>query len=77
MWYGAAGVVVYANTEPGEYEYFINVTWEENELMKAEAKINSGDIDGGLSSVDAVRVDRRRTSGCFEQDLHSIKQGKN
>jgi len=55
---GAAGVVVYANTEPGEYEYYLNVTWEENELMMAEAKINSGDIDGGLASVDAVRVDQ-------------------
>jgi hypothetical protein len=37
---------------------YINVTWEENELMKAEAKINSSDIDGGLSAVDAVRANQ-------------------
>jgi len=55
---GAAGVAVYSDVEPGAYEMYINVTWEENELMKAEAKINSSDIDGGLSAVDAVRANQ-------------------
>ncbi|MBD0295752.1 MAG: RagB/SusD family nutrient uptake outer membrane protein, partial [Flavisolibacter sp.] len=31
-------------------------SYEENELMRAEAKINSGDIEGGLQLVDAVRA---------------------
>jgi hypothetical protein len=31
-------------------------TYEENELMKAEAKINTNDIEGGLQLVDAIRT---------------------
>jgi len=31
------------------------VSYEENELMKAETKIKSGDVNGGLQLVDAVR----------------------
>ena len=52
---GLPGVTVFANTSPGEYELYIAGNYEENELMKAEAKIYSGDIDGGLASVDNVR----------------------
>ena len=52
---GQSGVVVLSNRAVGAYELYLAGTYEENELMKAEAKINTGDIDGGLSSINAVR----------------------
>jgi starch-binding outer membrane protein, SusD/RagB family len=52
---GLADVAVFCNTEPGEYELYLAGTYEENELMKAEALIYSNDIDGGLALIDAVR----------------------
>ena len=53
---GLPGVIVYANSTVGEYELFLAGNYEENELMKAEAKIYSSDVNGGLASIDAVRV---------------------
>ena len=53
---GLAGVTVLSNSNTGEYELYMAGTYEENELMKAEAKINSGDINGGLTFIDAVRT---------------------
>lgn len=50
-----AGVLVLANRTAGSGEFFIGPTYEENELMKAEAKMFTGDLAGGLASVDAVR----------------------
>jgi hypothetical protein len=41
---------------PGNYQLWIAGSYEENELMKAEALINTGQIDLGLASVDNVRV---------------------
>ncbi|GAB3773508.1 hypothetical protein GCM10028818_15130 [Spirosoma horti] len=52
---GQAGVVVLSNLTVGAYELYLASTYEENELMKAEAKIYTGDIAGGLVSIDAVR----------------------
>ena len=49
------GAVVLATTNPGDYELFLAGCYEENELMKAEALINTGQIELGLASVDAVR----------------------
>lgn len=40
----------------GNYELFIGASYEENELMKAEANIMLGNIATGLASVDAVRT---------------------
>jgi hypothetical protein len=40
----------------GGYELYIAGTYEENELMKAEANIKLGNIATGLASVDAVRT---------------------
>jgi hypothetical protein len=45
-----------ADKTPGNQEVFIGPSYEENELMKAEALINTGQIDLGLASVDAVRT---------------------
>jgi hypothetical protein len=53
---GLAGVMVYANTAIGGEELFLAGNYEENELMKAEALINTSQIDAGLTVVDAVRT---------------------
>ena len=53
---GLAGVIVYANSDPGANEISISATYEENELMKAEALIKTGKIDLGVASLDAVRT---------------------
>jgi starch-binding outer membrane protein, SusD/RagB family len=53
---GLADVAIYANSTPGEYEMVVAVNYEENELMKAEALINTGQIDQGLAIVDAIRT---------------------
>ena len=53
---GMAGVITYTNQDVGQHELYLAGTYEENELMKAEAKINTGDVAGGLASIDAVRT---------------------
>lgn len=45
-----------ADKTPGNQEVYIGPSYEENELMKAEALINTGQIDAGLTSVDNVRA---------------------
>ncbi len=53
------GVPVYANTAPAGFEQYCAGTWEENELMKAEALINlngAGQVDQGLAIIDAIRT---------------------
>jgi len=40
----------------GQFELFIAGSYEENELMKAEANIKLGNIATGLASIDAVRA---------------------
>ncbi|TLU99237.1 RagB/SusD family nutrient uptake outer membrane protein [Dyadobacter luticola] len=52
---GLPGVVVLGNKSVGEYEFYMATTYEENQLTMAEAMINSGDIEGGLKIIDAVR----------------------
>ena len=52
---GLPGVVVFANNAIGGFEMVLAGNYEENELMKAEAKLNTGDITGALQSIDLVR----------------------
>jgi len=52
---GMNGVVVLSNKNSGDYELYLATTYEENQLMAAEAKIYTGDIDGGLTLIDEVR----------------------
>jgi starch-binding outer membrane protein, SusD/RagB family len=52
---GVVGAVVISNKTPGASEIYLAGTYEENELMKAEAKINTNDIAGGIAAIDAVR----------------------
>ncbi|MCE7041106.1 RagB/SusD family nutrient uptake outer membrane protein [Dyadobacter sp. CY312] len=53
---GDSKVIQFANQNPGGYELYLASSYEENALMKAEALIYTGDIEGGLALVDAVRA---------------------
>ena len=53
---GLANVVVYANVAVGGQELMIAGQYEENDLMKAEALINTNQVDAGLAIIDAVRT---------------------
>jgi starch-binding outer membrane protein, SusD/RagB family len=52
---GLAGVITYSNTAAGANEITLCGTYEENELMKAEALIQTGQIDLGVKSINNVR----------------------
>ncbi|MBE7170560.1 MAG: hypothetical protein INR73_08215 [Williamsia sp.] len=53
---GFSNVVVYSNTAVGGQELFLAGQYEENELMKAEALINTNQVETGLARIDAVRA---------------------
>ena len=53
---GLTGVYTYANNTIGANEITIAGSYEENELMKAEALIMTGQVDLGAASIDAVRT---------------------
>lgn len=59
---GLAGVIVYTNTSAaGLYEFYIAGTWEENELMRAEATMyanafSGASINTAMGIIDAVRT---------------------
>ncbi len=53
---GLAGVKIYANIAIGADELYLASHYEENELMRAEALINTGKINEGLALIDAVRT---------------------
>ncbi|MFM6995191.1 MAG: RagB/SusD family nutrient uptake outer membrane protein [Sediminibacterium sp.] len=53
---GLSGVYTYANNVIGANEITIAGSYEENELMKAEALIMTGQVDLGAASIDAVRT---------------------
>ncbi len=53
---GISGTAIFGSRSIGDYELFMACSYEENELMKAEAKIYTGDITGGLSLIDEVRT---------------------
>ena len=52
---GAAGVITYSNTALGANEITLAGSYEENELMKAEALIQSSQVDAGVTSINNVR----------------------
>ena len=53
---GMSGVLTYVHTlEYGADDTFLAGSFEENELMKAEAKIQLGDIAGGTALIDGIR----------------------
>ena len=49
------GIPILGSRKAGKLEIYIGPTFEENQLMLAEAKIRTNDIPGGLSLIDAVR----------------------
>ena len=49
------GAIQIADKTPGNQEVYIGPSYEENELMKAEALINTGQIELGLASIENVR----------------------
>jgi starch-binding outer membrane protein, SusD/RagB family len=49
------GVVIYSNSEVGDGETYLAGTFEENELMKAEANLYLGNLATAGASIDAVR----------------------
>lgn len=51
-----SGVQIVSSKTVGAYELYLAATYEENELMKAEANIKLNNIATGLASVDAVRT---------------------
>jgi hypothetical protein len=53
---GSASVIQFCNNAAGGYELFLAGSYEENELMKAEAMIYTSDVEGGLALIDAVRT---------------------
>jgi hypothetical protein len=53
---GIAGTIVYSDRSAGGEELFMAGSWEENELMKAEANIYKGNIASALTSINAVRA---------------------
>jgi len=53
---GLTGVTIYSNNAIGANEITIAGTFEENELMKAEALIMTGQIDAGAAAIDVVRT---------------------
>lgn len=52
------GVIVYSDKQDGATEHFIAGTWEENDLMKAEAILYSGtgSILSATTSIDKIRT---------------------
>ena len=53
---GLSGVTILSNNAIGANEITIASTFEENELMKAEALIMTGKVDLGAAAIDAVRT---------------------
>jgi hypothetical protein len=52
---GLPGVITLSSRTAGEYELAMSGTYEENELMAAEAALYTGDVEGGLAKIDNVR----------------------
>lgn len=52
---GLPGVIFYGSRDVGAYELYLATTFEENELTKAEALINTGKIEEGLKVIDDIR----------------------
>jgi starch-binding outer membrane protein, SusD/RagB family len=53
---GVPNVIVLATRNVGEFELYLVTTYEENELMKAEAMVNTNNVEGGLAVIDGLRT---------------------
>ncbi len=52
---GLSGIPILGSREVGGLEIYIGPTYEENQLMLAEANIRTGNIPAGLALIDEVR----------------------
>jgi hypothetical protein len=52
---GLSGIPILGSRQVGGLEIYIGPTYEENQLMLAEANIRTGNIPAGLALIDAVR----------------------
>jgi hypothetical protein len=53
---GLTGIPILGSRQVGGLEIYIGPTYEENQLMLAEANIRSGSINAGLINIDNVRA---------------------
>jgi hypothetical protein len=53
---GLTGIPILGTREPGELEIYIGPTYEETQLMLAEANMRTANIDAGLVIIDKVRA---------------------
>jgi len=53
---GLPGVMAYSNRTAGAGILYLASSYEENELMKAEAKLWKGDVAGAVASINNVRA---------------------
>ena len=54
--YWNSGAYGYGTKTQGAYELIMAGSYEENALMGAEARIRTGDIDGGMALINAVKT---------------------
>lgn len=52
---GLSGIPILGTRQVGKLEIYLGPTYEENQLMLAEANIRTGNIQAGLALIDAVR----------------------
>ena len=52
---GLTGIPILGTRTPGGLEIYIGPTYEENQLMLAEANMRTGNIDAGLAIIDKIR----------------------
>jgi len=50
------GAIKHYNSTPSTVNFYLSASYEENQLMKAEALINSSQIDAGIAVLNAVRA---------------------
>jgi starch-binding outer membrane protein, SusD/RagB family len=80
---GIAGVVTYSTRKSGKTDIYLAGSYEENELMKAEAKLFTGDLPGCIDAIDAVRtyqgaglaaIDKKIAAADLEEQLRSERR---
>lgn len=50
------GAIQHYNSTPSTVNFYLSASYEENQLMKAEALINTSQIDAGIAILNAVRA---------------------
>ncbi len=53
---GLTGIPILGSRQPGKLEIYIGPTYEENQLMLAEANIRTGNVPAALTLIDNIRT---------------------